>query len=773
MCIRDRSAWGFKPHEFISVRINLGLGDGRNPNGTNDQDNATGRFTREADGPALRVPGGLKWTQLESREWKARFVVEKCPDCSFSEGLALTGYPTAPRERIIMSATVEQLLTQRFQFVLDQEALPAGITEDAAIQAAVRAVPMSKPNELVTPGLVLEQVADCVMEADEMEKRCVPMTYAMEMEFEEEAAAKQNLFLRINRFVQRRVLLCTRHCLMGSCYEPIPPVLQGLKPIVCGKELCQKQASRQGGSLDLCAEIRRAPQVFDLLVSLTYLGATGSPNPLLLPFPKNIPGATEGTGRVFHGDNTLLKGVRGTKFSSEVKKGDSIYLTETLPDGKVATSPRIVVQEVRSDTELVLAERFPYADREDDSSVYIVCQRSVFVDMDQGQEVAGTQKYAKIIEALNLLPAVQLLVETLEQISEAAVDNFESDVNTLFGRWLKSLTPWKDDRLLNLLQYIVSTNRGHLRLLEEHERIKGVEGMHKAGGQHQFVMLCGNPEREKLFREAKQRCEDEKGVGNGSIMAFHAGAACVWNSIVRGGLDYRWMRNAQAFGPGVYLATNQQTSNSPGYCTPGNSWPSSALGVSQVKIMAVCEMINRPEAFRGAPNVSTTKYKGRNGNCPHYVVQHVGDRDHPTWLKQEGKPLYETDPEFAGEDWVMAKVMMFGENGSGGSMCQDCTQLKPPEVSMTPQIAQGAGLQRLPSSVKKGSEGRSGGQVVRVKSAGYDDEYKLYLRAQLVELIQMGFPPHKSWLALSETQGGKESAIAMLVSEVGAPGESK
>ncbi len=70
-----------------------------------------------------------------------------------------------------MSATVEQLLTQRFQFVLDQEALPAGITEDAAIQvlqssnavthipqAAVRAVPMSKPNELVTPGLVLEQV---------------------------------------------------------------------------------------------------------------------------------------------------------------------------------------------------------------------------------------------------------------------------------------------------------------------------------------------------------------------------------------------------------------------------------------------------------------------------------------------------------------------------------------------------------------------------------------------------------------------------------------
>lgn len=53
-------------------------------------------------------------------------------------------------------------------------------------------------------------------------------------------------------------------------------------------------------------------------------------------------------------------------------------------------------------------------------------------------------------------------------------------------------------RLLNLLHYIVSTNKGHLRLLKEEERIKhGVDGIHAPGKQHQFVMLCGDPRREK------------------------------------------------------------------------------------------------------------------------------------------------------------------------------------------------------------------------------------------------------------------------------------
>ena len=113
-----------------------------------------------------------------------------------------------------------------------------------------------------------------------------------------------------------------------------------------------------------------------------------------------------------------------------------------------------------------------------------------------------------------------------------------------------------------LLSWIVTTNRGHLRKLKPHECIKGVDGFQT--NQHQFVMLCGNPRREKLFREAKLSCEEQKGEGNGavaigagwsagrshlsaagSIMAFHGSPCCVWNSIVKDGLEYKWMRNAQ------------------------------------------------------------------------------------------------------------------------------------------------------------------------------------------------------------------------------------
>ena len=79
------------------------------------------------------------------------------------------------------------------------------------------------------------------------------------------------------------------------------------------------------------------------------------------------------------------------------------------------------------------------------------------------------------------------------------------------------------------------------------------------------------------------------------------------------------------YGSGVYLATDQATSNHPGYCGPGDIWPNSKLGDKQVKIMAVCEIVNRPEEFRGAPGF-TSKFGGSYaGSCPRYVVQHVGE----------------------------------------------------------------------------------------------------------------------------------------------------
>lgn len=274
-------------------------------------------------------------------------------------------------------------------------------------------------------------------------------------------------------------------------------------------------------------------------------------------------------------------------------------------------------------------------------------------------------------------------------------------------------------------------------------------------------MLCGNPRREKLFREAKLSCEDEKGEGKGSIMAFHGSPCCVWNSIVKDGLEYKWMRNAQAFGPGLYLATDQRTSV--GYLRPSaqdTSWPNSALGTTGMCIMAVCEMVNRPESFVGAPGVSS-KIQGYSSNSPHYVVQHVGERDHEKYLQTTSRHLYDDQPEFAGEDWVTAKVMMYGEYSSpSGSLCSDSKKLRPPEVGMTPQVAGKANISNTRmTSLDKKNKNRSGGKINRVLKNDDDTERALYLNTQLSTLIAMGFVPHVAWQELAKFDGDLDQAL--------------
>lgn len=76
------AAWGLDPSDYIAVRINMGLGTSSNPNGTEDG-RCDARFTRQEDGPALTLPPQLHWTQLSSKEWKARFIVQKCSRCDF------------------------------------------------------------------------------------------------------------------------------------------------------------------------------------------------------------------------------------------------------------------------------------------------------------------------------------------------------------------------------------------------------------------------------------------------------------------------------------------------------------------------------------------------------------------------------------------------------------------------------------------------------------------------------------------------------------------
>merc|ERR1712166_853975 len=143
------------------------------------------------------------------------------------------GEPAAPREPLLMSKCLESLLESRLDFVLHQEAMDMGLLEDAAMQAAKGRQGMDLNLQLPH-----EEAAMHMIDAAELDDRSVPMNWVMDQEFENIELAQRNLLPRIARFVQRRLLLSTRYCLMGSCYTPIPPTLHGLKPIVCESSNC-------------------------------------------------------------------------------------------------------------------------------------------------------------------------------------------------------------------------------------------------------------------------------------------------------------------------------------------------------------------------------------------------------------------------------------------------------------------------------------------------------------------------------------------------------
>ena len=78
----------------------MGLGSGSNANGLQDVA-ADVRFTRPKDGPPLVLPPALFWCSIESKEWRQRFLVQKCSSCKFVEGSReLTGYPEAALEKV-------------------------------------------------------------------------------------------------------------------------------------------------------------------------------------------------------------------------------------------------------------------------------------------------------------------------------------------------------------------------------------------------------------------------------------------------------------------------------------------------------------------------------------------------------------------------------------------------------------------------------------------------------------------------------------------------
>jgi uncharacterized protein (UPF0305 family) len=190
----------------------------------------------------------------------------------------------------------------------------------------------------------------------------------------------------------------------------------------------------------------------------------------------------------------------------------------------------------------------------------------------------------QVVTLLDSLPPVAELKEHCS--SEGSLKEF-----------LRQKNGYLFEQQYKFLFWLLGVDRGRLIRLPFHKRL------HVMYTKHQYIMtvIC-EPERRLKFEEARKKY--------GSFFAYHGSGMDNWHAIVRSGLknvsNTSLMTSGAAFGPGVYLAAESDTSF--GYARQGSTWRNSKWGGSgQAFCLAIVEVAKAP----GVPTIPK----------PYYVVQ--------------------------------------------------------------------------------------------------------------------------------------------------------
>jgi len=260
-----------------------------------------------------------------------------------------------------------------------------------------------------------------------------------------------------------------------------------IKPAVCGDDLCVHSHEQYGLGADVCSEIKKSPDVVDLLISFCY-GIAGGDVRRFNPYPLGV----------------------------EAKRKDQ--------DGKETT-------------------------------LHLMMETN-----------KAEKNSAAVKRVLGLMPAVSELVKYPDTKSLKA--------------YLDSIDPL----LFPLLRWIITSNRAHLAILDEKDRIK------EMNTDYQYMFLSSPPEKEAIFQKLKKE--------KGSFWAFHGSNFANWHSILRIGLknysNTALMSTGAAYGSGIYLSP--QSGTSLGYAVSLGGWDKSKFSekgtYNNLQCLAVCEVID-------------------------------------------------------------------------------------------------------------------------------------------------------------------------------------
>ncbi|KAJ7059776.1 hypothetical protein C8F01DRAFT_989503 [Mycena amicta] len=344
-------------------------------------------------------------------------------------------------------------------------------------------------------------------------------------------------------YLIRRLTLCTRYCLV--CHTKLTSDFEALKPYVCERPLCTYQYYAHNRGVSLEYEIQHNPATVDLLVSLTYSAA--SEGVLDHPLPVGM------------------------------------ALRVPLPDkNRVVAAPLPIhgyMPQQPQPVSTTLPADFPVG-------------LDGLVEFDS---LPIPHMRAAIVSLIDSLPSVDDMKRHLERKvkpgkSKPRLQEMENST-ILPAAWA-------------ILRWCVASCTAYLEEMSSSEEqcIQGVDPVWR-----QFRFSVGAPDAEAKFQAALDMAKrtDNNAKKYPSLYAFHGSGLRNWHSIIRHGLWFKTVVNGRAFGDGVYLAKEAQTSMGH-YATGARAcWRKSKLGPTSC--VAIAEVVNLPQQF-----VS---------NNPHFVIK--------------------------------------------------------------------------------------------------------------------------------------------------------
>lgn len=351
---------------------------------------------------------------------------------------------------------------------------------------------------------------------------------------------KYNALLRLMKVFEARLKTINERCLL--CHRDLEWI--GMKPSICKRRLCQLGNEGFGLAFDLAQELRDAPEVVDLLITMAYCATIdngGSCMNFVTPVTLDAPDPSDHKKFVDFkktpAECAALAAAEQKEKEAQLKAGN---VMRELVEGELETA---------------------YLDK------------------------------TKLATVFRLIPPVREMIRIAD---EKPIDPLTGLVKSekpekgQLDAYLRKIHPL----LPGLVRWCIQSQRAHFRLLEPHEQMKSVT----SSGAHdciQFAFIQSNPRTEAAFLANKQQVV---AMGRpGSVWSWHGSPIPNWHPITRIGLknlsNTKYMRVGAALGPGIYTAVDSATSAG-SYCQAG-AWPNSMFGHS-IKLLALCEIINWP-----------------------------------------------------------------------------------------------------------------------------------------------------------------------------------